>query len=68
MTSRKIGFGLIGLGGISSAHLDGFARTGDFAPLVAVCDRIAVMSSGRLTGIVDNGEGARARIGELMLG
>ena len=41
MTSRKIGFGLIGLGGISSAHLDGFARTGDFAPLVAVCDRDA---------------------------
>jgi simple sugar transport system ATP-binding protein len=35
--------------------------------LVAVCDRIAVMSSGRLTGIVDNGTGARARIGELML-
>jgi simple sugar transport system ATP-binding protein len=35
--------------------------------LVAVCDRIAVMSSGRLTGIVENREGARARIGELML-
>ncbi len=35
--------------------------------LVALCDRIAVMSSGRLTGVVDNGAGAHARVGELML-
>jgi ABC-type uncharacterized transport system ATPase subunit len=35
--------------------------------LVALCDRIAVMSSGRLTGVVDNGPGAHARVGELML-
>ncbi len=35
--------------------------------LVALCDRIAVMSGGRLTGVVDNGRGAHARVGELML-
>lgn len=38
MSSQKVGFGLIGLGGISRAHLDGFAKIRDFAPLVAVCD------------------------------
>jgi simple sugar transport system ATP-binding protein len=35
--------------------------------LVALCDRIAVMSSGRLTGVVENGRNAHARVGELML-
>ena len=35
--------------------------------LIALCDRIAVMSSGRLAGIVDNGQDAHARVGELML-
>jgi simple sugar transport system ATP-binding protein len=35
--------------------------------LVALCDRIVVMSSGRLTGVVDNGSDAHARVGELML-
>lgn len=41
MSPQKVCFGLIGLGGISRSHLNGFARTGDFAPLVAVCDRDA---------------------------
>jgi simple sugar transport system ATP-binding protein len=35
--------------------------------LVALCDRIAVLSSGRLTGVVENGPAAHARVGELML-
>ncbi|HEY4277343.1 MAG TPA: ABC transporter ATP-binding protein [Conexibacter sp.] len=35
--------------------------------LLALCDRIAVMSGGRMTGIVDNGRDAHARVGELML-
>jgi simple sugar transport system ATP-binding protein len=35
--------------------------------LVALCDRIAVMSRGRLTGVVENGRDAHARVGELML-
>lgn len=35
--------------------------------LIALCDRIAVMSSGRLTGVVENGRSAHMRVGELML-
>jgi general nucleoside transport system ATP-binding protein len=35
--------------------------------LVDLCDRIAVLFRGRLTGIVDNGPGAEERIGELMV-
>lgn len=35
--------------------------------LLELCDRIAVMSRGRLTGIVENGPGAQERIGELMV-
>lgn len=44
----------------------------DLDELVSLCDRIGVMSRGRLAGIVDNddggGGGARARIGQLMIG
>jgi ABC-type uncharacterized transport system ATPase subunit len=36
--------------------------------LVDLCDRIAVLFRGRLTGIVDNGPGAEQRVGELMVG
>jgi simple sugar transport system ATP-binding protein len=35
--------------------------------LLAICDRIAVMSRGRLTGVVDNGPDAQSRVGELMV-
>jgi simple sugar transport system ATP-binding protein len=35
--------------------------------LVAVCDRIVVMSRGRVTGVVDNRTDAYARVGELMV-
>jgi general nucleoside transport system ATP-binding protein len=35
--------------------------------LIALCDRIAVMSGGRLTGVVGNGRDAHARVGELMV-
>jgi ABC-type uncharacterized transport system ATPase subunit len=35
--------------------------------LVALCDRIAVMSRGTITGVVRNEAGAEARVGELMV-
>jgi general nucleoside transport system ATP-binding protein len=35
--------------------------------LVALCDRIAVMSRGVITGVVDNDPGAEERVGELMV-
>jgi simple sugar transport system ATP-binding protein len=40
----------------------------DLEELVALCDRIAVISRGRITGVVDNGPGAEQRVGELMVG
>ena len=36
--------------------------------VLALADRIAVMSRGRIVGTVPNGPGARERIGELMVG
>jgi predicted dehydrogenase len=35
---RKIGYGLIGLGRIMHAHVDGFRQVPQFAKVVAVCD------------------------------
>jgi ABC-type uncharacterized transport system ATPase subunit len=35
--------------------------------LIALCDRIAVMSRGVITGVVDNDGGAEERVGELMV-
>jgi general nucleoside transport system ATP-binding protein len=35
--------------------------------LIALCDRIAVMSRGVITGVVDNDAGAEERVGELMV-
>lgn len=35
--------------------------------LIALCDRIAVMSRGVITGVVDNDPGAEERVGELMV-
>jgi general nucleoside transport system ATP-binding protein len=35
--------------------------------LIALCDRIAVMSRGAVTGVVDNEPGAEQRVGELMV-
>jgi general nucleoside transport system ATP-binding protein len=35
--------------------------------LIALCDRIAVMSRGAITGVVDNDPGAEERVGELMV-
>jgi general nucleoside transport system ATP-binding protein len=35
--------------------------------LIALCDRIAVMSRGVITGVVENGPGADERVGELMV-
>lgn len=40
----------------------------DLEELVALCDRIAVISRGRIAGVVDNGPGAEQRVGELMVG
>ncbi|MEN3343097.1 MAG: ral nucleoside transport system ATP-binding protein [Actinomycetota bacterium] len=40
----------------------------DLDELLEICDRIAVLSRGRLVGVVPNGQGAAERVGELMVG
>ena len=40
----------------------------DLDELLEICDRIAVLSRGRLVGVVENGPGAAEQIGELMVG
>lgn len=40
----------------------------DLEELVDLCDRIAVLSRGRLAGVVENRPGAEQRVGELMVG
>ena len=40
----------------------------DLEELLDLCDRIAVLYRGRITGVVENGRDAEERIGELMLG
>jgi simple sugar transport system ATP-binding protein len=40
----------------------------DLEELLDLCDRIAVLFRGRITGVVENGPGAEQRIGELMVG
>jgi simple sugar transport system ATP-binding protein len=40
----------------------------DLEELLAICDRIAVLSRGHLAGVVENGPGAEPRVGELMVG
>ena len=40
----------------------------DLEELLALCDRIAVLSRGRVAGVVENGPGAEQRVGELMVG
>ncbi len=40
----------------------------DLDELVEISDRIAVLSRGQLAGVVANGPGAAARVGELMVG
>ena len=40
----------------------------DLDELLALCDRIAVLSRGRVAGVVENGPGAEQRVGELMVG
>jgi simple sugar transport system ATP-binding protein len=40
----------------------------DLDELLEVCDRIAVLSRGRLTGVIDNRPGAEQEVGGLMLG
>jgi simple sugar transport system ATP-binding protein len=40
----------------------------DLEELLDLCDRIAVIFRGRITGIVENGPGAEREIGELMVG
>lgn len=36
--------------------------------LLETCDRIAVMDAGTVKGVVENGPGAEAAIGRLMIG
>ncbi|MBD0415262.1 putative B6 ABC transporter ATP-binding protein [Oryzicola mucosus] len=40
----------------------------DLEELLSMCHRIAVISQGRLVGIVSNGDGAGERVGRLMIG
>ncbi|HEX6662060.1 MAG TPA: ABC transporter ATP-binding protein [Gaiellaceae bacterium] len=40
----------------------------DLDELIEICDRIAVLSRGRLVGVVPNGTGAAEAVGELMVG
>lgn len=40
----------------------------DLDELLEVCDRIAVLSRGRIVGVVENGPGAAEQIGRLMIG
>jgi len=40
----------------------------DLDELLDLCDRIAVLSRGRVTGVVENGPNAQLQIGELMIG
>jgi simple sugar transport system ATP-binding protein len=40
----------------------------DLEELLELSDRVAVMDSGRIVGVVPNGEDARERVGRLMSG
>jgi simple sugar transport system ATP-binding protein len=40
----------------------------DLEELLDLCDRIAVLSRGRITGVVENGPRAQQQVGELMVG
>ena len=40
----------------------------DLEELIEICDRIAVLSRGRLVGVVPNGPGAADEVGQLMVG
>ena len=40
----------------------------DLEELLQLCDRIAVMADGALVGTIENGPGARAQVGRLMVG
>jgi simple sugar transport system ATP-binding protein len=40
----------------------------DLDELIEISDRIAVLSRGRLVGVVENGPGAAERVGRLMVG
>ena len=40
----------------------------DLDELIEICDRIAVLSRGRLVGVVENGPGVAQQIGSLMVG
>jgi len=40
----------------------------DLDELLDLCDRIAVLSRGRIAGVVDNGPNAQQQVGELMVG
>ena len=40
----------------------------DLDELLEICDRIAVLSRGRLVGVVPNGPGAAEEVGRLMVG
>jgi simple sugar transport system ATP-binding protein len=56
---------------LSAAASEGVATlliSTDLDEVLELSDRIAVMSRGRIVGIVENGPEARARVGEMMIG
>jgi len=61
-TVRELIRGLAGGGGSA------LVVSTDLDELLEVCDRIAVLSRGRLVGVVGNGQGAAEEVGRLMLG
>ena len=53
---------------LASGGVSALVISTDLEELVALCDRIAVISRGRIAGVVENGPGAEQRVGELMVG
>ncbi|MFN8111411.1 MAG: ABC transporter ATP-binding protein [Thermoleophilia bacterium] len=53
---------------LAHAGVSALVISTDLDELLALSDRIAVLSGGRLAGVVDNGRDAEQRVGELMVG
>jgi simple sugar transport system ATP-binding protein len=53
---------------LTAAGVAALVISTDLDELIEICDEIAVISRGRLVGLLENGPGAAERIGELMVG
>ncbi len=65
LTTRAV---RVRIGELADEGVSALVISTDLDELVALCDRIAVLSRGVLAGIVENGPGAEQRVGELMVG